>query len=402
MNLNTDQLMRAFFRSAPVIMGLFAFTPGPAIADNYAVTSGDWSSAATWSNGVPTIGGPIGFTDISSIGAYSPGARIATVTLSQNSVANFLTLGDGSGNTGTLDLHGFNLTANYLYIGNGGAGTIQRTGGGTLSINPYGHMYVNYGSFVFAPGDTAAELDLSSYYGTTATTAASGNITNVANVPSGTTLTLGANLSLSSITNQPGGLSLSGTLNANGYAISAPTVGLTAPFALVNRGPITAGALSVTSNSSSQISFNLTAADAIATLNVYGVNTTLPAGASVQNLSLYSNGSIIFPPPNPPAVSTAATSAVGNVTGSVYVDQGNKLTLGADLSLTGNLNLLGQLNANGYAISASQVLIPYYNEATSTLVSRGPITASVLDVNIGPGGRPTGLQFDRRRYRRHL
>jgi hypothetical protein len=366
--------MRHHVVIAVVASGLMAMA-GRATAGTFAVTSGDWSSAATWSAGVPTNNGNVATTEVAGIGEYAPYARTATVTLSQDSQVNFLHLGDGSGNSGTVDLNGFNLFANYLYLGNGGTGAIQRTGGGTFSVGA--HFYVNYGTFTFAPGDAVAEIDLSSFYGTSATTAATGNITGTASVPTSTTLTLGAKLTLSSQ------LILSGTLNANGYALSAPTVQISYGFSLVNRGPISATTLSVTSqnNTATQTNFDLTAADSVSTFNLYGINTTLPAGASVQTLFLYhnSNGS-------PGAVSTATTSAVGNVTGSVYIDQGSRLTMGADLNLTGDLNLQGAVSANGHAISANQILIPYYNESTTTLPNRGSITAATLDVNVGPGG----------------
>ena len=81
--------------------------------DTGAVASGKWSSAATWTNGIPTA------TTNAYIGStYPTGASAAaTVSLSQNSAAGTVYLGKGSGTIGTLDLNSHNLTANYLYLG---------------------------------------------------------------------------------------------------------------------------------------------------------------------------------------------------------------------------------------------------------------------------------------------
>ena len=72
---------------------LLSALPGLALAtDTGAVANGDWSSAATWTNGMP------GAADNAYIGSTYPAGAAATavVTLSQNSSAGNVYLGEGA------------------------------------------------------------------------------------------------------------------------------------------------------------------------------------------------------------------------------------------------------------------------------------------------------------------
>jgi hypothetical protein len=371
---------------AILLTALLGVPPQSARAiDTGAVGNGDWSSAATWTNGVP------GANDNAYIGGLYPTGAVSTaaVTLSQNSSAANVYLGNGAGTTGTLDLNGFNLSANNLYLGqNSGSGGIARTGGGTLSISvpyvssspSYGSLFENTGgSFSFDPSDVVQGLSLSN--GASANTTATGNVVIAAVVGSGSMLSLGANLSLHGLSADPGPLGgvldLRGVLNANGNSISAQTVDLGfygGPFTLTNRGPIVTNRLYVSSTFTAGLTnFNLSPADAVSVLDLSGVNITFPAGAAVNYLSLHANGA------TPPAYSTAVTLASGNITNSVSVDPGNTLLLGTGLTLTGTLDLRGTLNANGHTISAASISLGSYSSPFA-LVNRGPITAGGLDV----------------------
>jgi hypothetical protein len=362
-------------------IALLAAVPSLAnAADTGAVGNGDWSSVATWTNGVP------GATDNAYVGSTFPSgaAAAATVTLSQNSSAANVYLGDGLGTTGTLDLNGFKLSANNLFLGaNGGSGSILRTGGGTITISTPSPSTIGLlsvrssGSFLFAAGDVVQDLHVAD--NATATTAAVGNLTKYASVDPAGTLNLAANLSPSF------GIDVRGTLNANGHAISAPTGNIYlgyygGPFVLNNRGPISASNLAVSSEFTPNLtSFSLTTADRVTTFALYGVGTALSAGTAVQNLNLYSNGAAS------PTYATATTATTGNVTSGIYVDSGCTLTLGADLNLTGGATVYGTLNANGRAITANSVSL--YNWPLS-LANRGPISTANLAVSAAAGQSP--------------
>src|SRR5262245_64618899 len=101
------------FRVVFVVAVLHA-TPEVAIAaDTGAVGNGDWSNAATWTNGTP------GTMDNAYVGSGYPtgAATTATVMLSQNSSAGTVYLGNGSGTTGTLeDRKSTRLNSSHLGI----------------------------------------------------------------------------------------------------------------------------------------------------------------------------------------------------------------------------------------------------------------------------------------------
>lgn len=202
-------------------VAMLAVVSSPALSgDTGAVRDGNWSDPATWTIGFP------GAADNAYIGSTYPigAATTAAVELSQNSSTGSVNLGNGAGTKGTLDLHGFTLTANGLILGqNGGVTSVLRNGGGTFLLNgltQYG------GSFSFAPGDVTKQLQLSG--SATATTVSAGNFQgNYTFITSGATLNLGADFTIDAT------LQVDGTLNANGHAITAGTgMERTVPFIL--------------------------------------------------------------------------------------------------------------------------------------------------------------------------
>ncbi|HEX4590803.1 MAG TPA: hypothetical protein VH120_12775, partial [Gemmataceae bacterium] len=211
----------AVFALAVGAAGLLA-TPVKGVA-TWAVADGNWSSAATWTNGVP------GANDNAYVGSTFPGAaKTATVTLSQNTSVNSLSLGNGFNTSGTLDLSGFNLSGTYLSMGSAGTGSIIRTGGGTLSVSQDLSMYS--GTLALTAGDTvgrnlyafSGNTTLATgvkvtqavlFNGSSAATTGPINVTNSVDVSSGSTLTLGGTLTTQDFY-------LDGNLNANGQTLS--------------------------------------------------------------------------------------------------------------------------------------------------------------------------------------
>jgi hypothetical protein len=162
-----------------------------------------------------------------------------------------------------------------------------------------------------------------------------------------------------------------------GFALTTDGLYLGGPFAFTNRGPIAAYNLS--QYSPGQTPFNLIAADSVTNFGLYGVTTTLPAGAGVQNLSLYSSGA------TPPVYAVATTTTAGNVVNSVLVSSGCTMTLGADLAMSlpqgaTDVDLRGILNADNHAIAAATVYLGYYG-GPFTLSNRGTISATSLYVS---------------------
>ena len=125
-----------------------------------------------------------------------------------------LSLGDGAGTNGTLNLgnNTLTVTAGSLSIGqNGGVGSITEGTNGSFTT---GDLAIYSGNTLnFGARDVTNTLEL--YNGSTVTTAAAGNF-SYANVYSGSTLNLGAVCSISGISIQDGS-----TLNMNGNAVTA-------------------------------------------------------------------------------------------------------------------------------------------------------------------------------------
>jgi hypothetical protein len=325
-----------------------AIGPEASAQDVYAVSPGPWDAASTWSPAtVPNSSNNV------FIGSTT-GASMVTVVLTQNQSASNLTLGDGSGTSGTLDLGTNTLTvSNALTIGlDGGLGAIMRITGSFTATT------VNVESsntFTFGSGDVTGTLY--AYSGSNVTTAATGNITNDANVYSGSTLKLGANLNLGA-----GQLDVENTgsvLNLNGFNASAGNI-LIGQFAdqpvTVERGvggTLTAGTLYVANNT-----LNLVAGDV-------STNLYLNTGATVT------------------------TAATGNVTGQVQVYSGSTLNLGANVNLVpgaGSIDVEGAgsvLNANGHGISAILLEVGYFDTGAASVTNAG--TVSVESLYMGHG-----------------
>ena len=192
-----------------------------ALAQTGAKTSGNWNDPTIWTGGaVPGSG------DLAFIGSTFPlgSASTATVTLTQNESADTVFLGySNSGGLGTL-----NLGSNTLTIGGGGLNLGVSGGSGQLLEGPGGSFSAssvsiyNGNTLSFGTGDTAAILFLS---GSTATTAATGNLTGNVSVTQGSTVNMGANMSLPTTAT----LDVEDTgsiVHMNSYNISAGTIQL--------------------------------------------------------------------------------------------------------------------------------------------------------------------------------
>jgi hypothetical protein len=197
-----------------------------------------------------------------------------------------------------------------------------------------------------------------------------GNVTNSVVVFPGCTLSLGANLNLTDY------FYSSGTVNANGHAITTKNaVNLVGPNPLTNRGPIKTDTLNVGFQIAGQNNFDLMAGDVITTVNLNGASSILPAGVTVKSLNVSANGT------SPPVYSVATTTDSSNITNTVAVATGCTLNLGADLILTGNLGMSGTLNANGHAIATPGNVFLGSTSGTFTITNRGPISANGLYVS---------------------
>jgi hypothetical protein len=245
-----------------------------------ATGNGNWNNPTIWTGGsVP------GSSNNVFIGSTTPvgSASIATVTLTAAESASNLTLGDGSSTGGTLDLGGNALTVgNSLTIGlSGGIGAINEGSGGSFTAST---MNIESGnSYTFGASDQVSTLNLSG--SSTATTAATSNVTSNASVLSGSTLNLGANFDVVS------NLDVENTgsvLNMNGNNISANVLqlGWNDDVAVtLNRGT-TAGSLSASTLEVYGQTFNLLSSDTVTNFYVADGATTLNSGVAVSQLQL--------------------------------------------------------------------------------------------------------------------
>jgi hypothetical protein len=194
---------------------------------------------------------------------------------------------------------------------------------------------------------------LNLFSGSTATTAAVGNITGNANILSGSTLNLGADLSL---TGQLDVENVGSAVHMNGHNISAGTI-LLGQFGdqavTLDRGT-PAGSLTATNLYIAQGTLNLIAADAITNLNL----------------------------DNQATVTTAAT---GNVTGAVNVTTGATLNLGANLN-AGNIDVEDTgsvINAHGFGITAISLILGHFDTTATTVTDTGPVHVETLLLDHG-------------------
>jgi hypothetical protein len=342
--------MTRFIKGFVVILAVWAAaSTGASAQDVGATTNGNWNDPTIWTTG--TVPGSSNNVLIGSTVPPAPtgSASIVTVTLTQNQSASNLNLGDGNNTHGTLNLGSNTLTiSNVLTIGQtGGLGTITRTTGSftaaTVNVE-------STNSFTFGSNDVTTNLFV--FSGSTATTAAVGNVTSMANVLSGSTLNLGANMNLGA----NGQLDVENTgsvLNLNGFNASAGTI-LIGQFGqqpvTVLRGA-TPGSLTANTMYVANNTLNLVASDQITGL-----------------LNLNTNANV-------------TTASTGNVTGNVEVLSGSKLNLGADLvTPSGIVDLQdgGSINANGHAISAINLQVGFFGTGATSVTNAGNVSVESL------------------------
>jgi hypothetical protein len=128
----------------------------------------------------------------------------------------------------------------------------------------------------------------------------------------------------------------------------------------MNRGALTATNLYV-----GYQTFNLNAVDAV-------TNYSLNVATSTLNNSV---ASLVA------TISSATTTAAGNVAGNVDLTT-STLNLGANMTLSGALNATANstLNMNGHTLTAATITVDYYNPGSTTLLNRGALSATNLQV----------------------
>ena len=330
--------------------------------DTGATKSGDWNKSTTWTGG--SVPGSSNNVYIGS--TYPSGGRCtATVTLTQSQSANNVYLGYGSGADGTLKLEGHALTiTNSLVIGYDGGTGVLKEDGGTFSA---ASAYVEHGnSLTFETNDVVSYLQLSG--GSSATTAASGNVSNGADILSGSELTLKTDTTLSGSLNVQDSGSV---LNMKGNSLSATSLYLgwngTSAVSVDNRGALTLSNLYVGNG----MTFNVTASDSVTTANFGGgSNTTLHS--DVVNLNLTGG-------------STGTSTVAGAITGSASVESGSTLNLGVHTVLTGDLNVQDSsstLNAQGHDLTANALYVGWNGTSAVSVVNLGKLTLNDLYVEI--------------------
>jgi hypothetical protein len=339
-------IMRRWIGRLAFIPLAWAAVGGAASAQDVGASSnGNWNDPTIWTSGtVP------GSSNNVFIGSTTPAgsASVATVTLTQNQSAGNLTLGDGSGTSGTLKLGSNTLTiGDTLTIGlNGGLGTITEGSGGSFTAATVNVESGN--TFAFGSGDVTTNLNL--YSGATGTTAATCNVTGSIMDYSGSTLNLGANLSLS------GSLDVENTgsvLNMNGQSLNAGTILLAwfvGPAVTVqNQGTVQATDFYLGNG----MAYNFLATDVVSNLHLNGA--------------------------------TATTATTGNVTASATVDGGGTLNLGANLNVSGSLDILngGTVNAHGFGITSNQLTVGYFGSSAASLINTGLVQANFFFMGNG-------------------
>jgi hypothetical protein len=303
-----------------------------------AVRDGIWSDPTIW---MPE-GGPPGLGDEAYIGSDYPEGSVpdATVSLSGDQSISDLYLGYSAGNSGTLDLAGFNLVSDGgIFLGRnffrrGGNGTIIHNNG-SLSAE----LLASSNDFTFGSLDTVDRISFDS--GATVRTVNSQNVSNgVFLFDADTTLTMGADLILDGEIRIEGSQTARGTgyatLDANGMSITSQVISIGnvngSGGEILNHGPIATGHMGV---SASTFAFDV--------------------DDRAESLSILSNGTVNI-------VDTANVRSTISVLG--------RLDLGADLVLSNQLNLRAALNVNGLNITAPKITIgpsgEYFNAGTIT------------------------------------
>ncbi len=326
-----------FVSAAWVVIAATAFAQ-----DTGATSNGNWNDPTIWTGGVV----PNSSNNVYIGSTYPSGtASTATVTLTASATAGSVTLGDGSGTSGTLNLLGNTLAiSGGLNLGSfSGQGTLIEGDGSFTSNN----VFVQNGNFLaFGSNDGTAYLNLSG--GSSATTATIGSVTGDADVLSGSTLTLGADFRVPGgyVNVQDSGSTLdmaSHNLVANNFYLGFMG---SSTVTLENRGTITATNVWVGNGQS----FTFNAADTSSLLY-------LATGAHVT------------------------TAATGNVTTNAEIHSGSTLSLGADMTLAGYLNLMDSgstFNAQGHALTADTFYVGALGTSSVIVSNLGLVTLNNL------------------------
>jgi hypothetical protein len=342
-------------------------------------------------------------------GTTTLGSSVASLSLQTNSVATTTTAGSITGNatvetgsslnlgqnlilTGTLDIenngsvvnmNGDGVSAGTIYLGwndNQAVTLIRGTSPGSITAS---NLYVADANFDLLPSDAVVTFSLSNSTtdlssgdavtnlvlenSTNATTSATSNVTGNATVESASVLICGADLVLSGTLDVENSGS---AVNAAGHKISAETIYLgwndNQPVTL-NRGS-TPGAINATNLYVAAETFALIPVDTVTNFYLSSATTTLGSGISVATLTLQNS-------------SNGATTAAGNITGSLEIESASQLTLGANLTLSGNLDLQGSgssLDGHGYSITADQLTAGYQTTGTVSVADVGTISLNDL------------------------
>jgi hypothetical protein len=370
------RILRKFIRTGPVAFVIWAITNAASFGQDIgAVGNGAWNNAATWMGTVV----PASSSNVYIGSMYPTGAAtMATVTISgSDELANNVYLGDGAGTSGTLDISGgFKLLisnpSGSLTLGeNGGTGSVVESTGGFFNVPTVN--VENGSSLGFGASDVATTLVVET--GSTATTAATGNVTGNVGVFGGSTLNLGASLTISQTLDVR---DTNTVINMNGHSITANNIYLgwyDGQAVTLNRGgaggTLTANVLRVGNES-----FNLLSTDKVGALFLTNATSSLNSGVTVSTLGLFSS-------------STASTTETGNVTAQVQISSGSTLNLGANMNITGNFQVQDAgsiVNMNGYSITAAAVFLGWNGSAAVTLDrggAGGTLTSTELLVGHG-------------------
>jgi len=295
-----------------------------------------------------------------------PGAVLsAVVALDANRAATNVTLGNGAGTSGRLNLGNFTLTlSGTLSVGAGGTGTVGRgTGAFTAAAVAVAGAT---STLTFGAADATPTLTLTA--GGTATTAAAGNVTQSVAVTD-SRLNLGAALNLTGGTRTLAVAGDASVVDAQGFAVTAATVTLTRTSNVAGETSlINHGALTVATLTTANVNLNLGGGDAVTTFTLTSGSSVLGAGAVVQSLALGSGAS-----------ATLGSSA--GLAQSLAITGGSTLSLAANLNLTAGSRAISvtgagsNLNAAGNGVSAGSLTVGAAGSASS-LTNPGAVIVS--------------------------
>jgi hypothetical protein len=284
-------------------------------------------------------------------------ANGATLNLGAN-----MSIGSGGlnieGTGATLNLGGYNVSANTLYLGYDIAAVNLNRGSGTQGAFTLTNLDLgNSQNFSLISADRISGGTVNIDTGATLTTAASANISsNVVMSVIGGTLNLGANMNIGSNSMTVAGTGA--TLNLAGHNLTASALSLgyiSTPVVTFERGTGTQGALNVgTLYIGNSQNLALISTDRIGTAYIVGGTLTTAASANISgnvNLGISSSG----------------------------LD--GTMNLGANLSLSGNLDVQDSgtiFNAQGHAVSAAVLYLGWNGSAPVTVSNLGTVTAADL------------------------